>query len=545
MGSAAKAITGIAAEPTATPGLQVLLAATPAASFPASLTTNVTNAPLGMRLVYYVVNHTTTGTIATTGTAPLTGGAQTDTSYTLPLPPQESTGEPIVYVTPVPFASVNASGIALTGLTGALITVYGIQAAKRLIVGEVKLNDHVKEYSPVEQRGSFDEDFNQLALTQDPMWEFAADFYADDSFFAYLGAYSAAPTVTPLPAAGVAVLASTSVASGSSASAALQPTAPGMVLQIAFGGSAATTAASVSVTGTDRYGETITEVVVPTTKAGGTWTSVNVFASIAVNGIVWGAFGAGVTITVTGYFGWLITGNPNDLLQSFAMEQYDSTGSFCAPFCLVDEWEITGGQEKEQKVAAKGVAQNVYPVGNPATSGNLITQFAQIIDRPYSGWRNVVWIDPIANAPGTTQNADLIDWKLNIKVNWTPKHTSWGNPPVRMWNRAYRKRRKLALEVTLDMTQATYQQEYVAWKQRRLRLVQIQTQGEFIGNVTGTNYYLGATFIMPLKWQEVPERDFSPGQESVILKLKGNLQFWAALGYSHNISWVTRLPGAW
>jgi len=535
LGAAAKGLTGVGTEFTNS-GMQSRLTPTAITALPASPGTS-TN---GERLAIGFYNHTAAGTVSVAGTAPLSLAAITE--LTSSIPTMELPGEVAWYATTNIFGAVNASGVTIgSGLTGGTVVIYGIQAANRLVVGEWKLADKVKEHSPTEQRGVYDADFHLLALAQDPEWELTQDFYADDGLWLFQGAYASAATSATIPAAPPTILtAATSVTTAGNASATAQPTAPGMIIGITLTGSP-TTAQTVSVTGVNLFGETVIEVVVPSTKTAGTWYSSNVFTSIAANGIVWGAFGAG-TIGALGYFGWKLSGNPSDILSSFALEQYDSTASYIAPFALVDEWSMEGGSEKEWKVQAKGPCQQVIPVGNPATTTNQITQFGQIIDKPYTGWRAFVTIDALSGTIGTTQNLDAMDWKLVTKINWKSKHTSWGNPPTRTWNRAYRQRRKIEVEFTLDMTQATFQAEYDAWKKRRKRLVQLTLRGVQLGIDGGTTYYHGGVFNLPVRWVEVAERDFQSGKDSVEVKLKGICEFENSLGYSHNYTWFSRLP---
>lgn len=544
MGAAAKALSGLGQEFSGTgSGLQARLTPTLVSALPVSLSTAIPATSLnGERLAIAVYNHTAAGTIGVAGTAPWSAAVVSETSSSIPT--LEQPGEVAWYVTSAVYGAVNASGVTLgSGLTGGSVAIWGIQAATRLIPGEVKLMDKFKEHSPVEQRGTYDEDFHLLALSEDPEWEYAADFYADVALFAYLGGYAADATVATIPATPVVILtAAQDVSSGSTASATNQPTAPGMVIAVQLTGTTPATAATVSITGANIFGETVTEVVVPSTKVKNTWVSSNIFQSIAANGIVWGAFGAGATMSVTGIFGYQYSNSqPSDTLMSFALEQYDSTGSFVAPFCLINEWSVEGGAEKEAKVTAKGPCQQVLPVGNPATTTNQITAFGQPLDKPLTGWRAIIDIDGLTGTMGTTQQPDVLDWKITPKINWVAKHTSWGIPPTRMWNRAYRKRRTLELELTLDMTSSTFQNEYQAWKRRKKRLVQITLRGPLLGVDGGTTYYEGAQFNLPVRWLDTAERDFTTGKDSVEVKLKGRVEYEPSLGYSHLITWWTRI----
>ena len=539
--SAAKSVSGIVVE-AGQSGQVSLLRATATSALPVSLTTPIPGtATTGMRLVIGVFGHTTVGTITVTGTAVNSGGALAETSISIPV--QETPGNVYFYTTTNVFASINASGITLgTGLTLGTIVIFGVQAAKRMIVGDVKVDDKRKDFQPIHQRGSVDEIYFNVPLSEDPMLEISTAYYPDDSLFVMLGGYNGSTVGTSIPAVPIAVLASTSCITGSTASASLQPTAPGMVIQIVLAGGPAT-AATVAVTGTNLYGETITETIVPSTKVAGTYTSSNVFATIAAAGIVYGAFGGAATIVVSAVFGWsqAAAAGPSYGTATFALENYDSVGSFVAPYWLVDEWTLEGGMDKELKLMVKGPCQSIYPVGDPTNANNQITTFAQPLDEVITGWSAVAFLDNVSAAPGTTQTLDLVDFKITCKLGAVMKHTSAFNPPLRKPSRAYLKRRRIEVDVTFDMTNTTFQQEYLnGFRANKRRVLQLQIRGPLMGQVAGVNYYLGTTITIPLRWANDAVRDFT--KENVDLKLKGIGYFEPALGYSHQLTWFTRLP---
>lgn len=540
MGSAAKSVSGIAIEQQQG-GLYPILVDTAVSSLPAGPTNTVaaSGSTTGLRLLIRVYGHTATGTITVAGTAVNTLAAVTETTTTLALP--QNTAVPAEYLTSAVYGVITAStGISVSGLTNGRVVIYGMQAAKRLLPGEFKLSDKQKEFSPTEQRGTFDKDYFLLPLAKECMAEFTGPLYGDSSTFLYYGGFNAAPTVTTIGSTA-AVLGATSIVTGSSVSAAVQPTAPGMVLQCVITGGPGSSQ-SITVAGTNEYGQSVTEVIT-TTKSNGTYYSVNRFASISANGITYGAFGGAASLAITGFLGYTLSNaGPGDTLASFAAENYDSTGSFGAPWWLLDEWQMEGGADKEHKVTAKGPCQDVQPAGVLATTTNQVTAFGVPIDQPITGWQTVYSIDAQTGTPGTTQWADVIDYKVSVKLDQKFKYTSWGNPPYRVPNRAYRNRRHVEIELTVDETATTFNAEYKNWQEQRYRYVQLQVRGNIIANVTGTNFYLGPTIILPVKWSEEPQRDYSVGQESPIIKLKGVAHFDASLGYSHKLTWNTVFP---
>lgn len=126
-------------------GIQLLLSDTAVSSLPASLTTStpLTAANTGMHLMFVVYGHTTTGTISSAGTAPNSVAAVTSTSTTLAVCALGDSPYAF-YITPEVYGAVNASGITVSGLTNGRVAIYGIQAATRLIPGEIKIMESAR-----------------------------------------------------------------------------------------------------------------------------------------------------------------------------------------------------------------------------------------------------------------------------------------------------------------------------------------------------------------------------------------------------------------
>jgi len=546
MASTPKGYSGVALENTS--GIQQLLSATAVSSLPVSLTssTALTAATTGMHLLIRAYNHTATGTITVAGTAVNSLAVVSETTTTIPI--LENPGNYADYVTSAVYGAVNASGVTLGGgLTNGSITIYGIQAAKRMVLGEFKLVDKRQEHVVPTQRADFSEShIPSLPLADDPEWEYQADLWPDSSSFIFTTGINASPTTTAIPASPVAILGATSVTTSGTVSASLQPTTPGMILVIALTGSP-TTAQTVSVTGTNVYGETVTEVVVPSTKTAGTWYSYNTFASIASNGIAYGAFGGTGSITVNGQFLWQLSANTSDApLNSFAACQYDGIGSYVAPDCITDSWELQFGEDKEAKISAKGKCQAVLNVGNFATTTSQVPALTNPLDEAITGWRGLVFIDAISGAPGTTSFGTAIEGKIACALKQKTTHTSAWNPPARWFSKVDRGRREIMVELKVYMDATTYQNEYAqAWKRGTRRLIQIQLQGlNAMGTSSGTTYSPGYTFNMPVRWVEDPTREFTLSQEFVTLTLKGRAYYDPGLGYDLNVTLNSRYQ-AW
>ena len=527
-------------------GMQQLLTQTAISGLPVSLTssTALTAATSGMQLMIVVWGHTATGTITVTGTAPNSLAVVAETTTTLEVRPLNDSPY-AVYITKAVFGAVNSSGVTLGGgLTNGFCVIYGVQAATRLLPGEIKFTDKRKDYHVVQQRGDFAQShMPPLPLSWEPEWEFTADLQPDSTYLLVPAGLSSSITTTSLPGTGVVVLGSTSVSTGGSTSASIQPTTPGQVLQIAVIGSPAT-AATVSVTGTNIDGETVTEVVVPSTKVAGTWTSRTVFASIAASGIANGAFGAGVTITVTGYFGWQQVAIPTDPMASLSLYQWDSVANKVMPFGICESWEISGGYDKEAKIALKGMGQILGLVGDTTSASQQGPSLVQSQDYAITGWQSAIYIDAISGTPGTTLATSVTDYKISGANKWTTKHTSQFYPPYAYFSRAYHARHEITLELTLDMLIADYTNQYaLAWKKGTKQIVQLWLRhSNPIATITGTPYYLGTQLNLPVRWEEDPQLKYEIGQPNVEVTLKAMAYYDPTLGYDMQCTWITRLP---
>lgn len=546
MPSVAKAYTNAVVEAGAS-GMISLLTPTAVSALPASLSTSIPGtAPNGMRLVIGVWGHTATGTIAAAGTAPGSLAAVTETSTTFAL--AEVYGEVQWYVTTGVFGAVSASGITLGGgLTNGTVVIYGVQTAKsKTLLGETKFTEKYGEFSPVLQRGMYPKDYDLFRTAFDPGWDFSGPLYSDNNILLLQAMYSNTLTYTAIPASPVSILAAaTAIAtSGSTTTFVTQPTAPGMIVQVILGGTAPATAASVTVTGTNQYGETISEVVVPTTKAQATYNSQYTF--LTVTQVAWGAFGTGATMTVQGIFGWSAASSTQetDNLATLALENYDSEGSYHAAYALVDEWDLDWAWNKEAKITAKGQCQTLFPVGDVTNAATQITAVNPSPDEAIPGWQTLIYLDAGSAAFGTTQNLDVISAKVAMKGMWhKPIHTSQWNPPGRWWSRVYRGFYEVDVDLVFDLTATVYQNEYKAWKYRNKRNLRIVVQGPVLGTASGTTYYRGFTLDLPIKWISDATRDFSGGKDSVELTLKGKAYYDSAQGFARKFTWYTRSQG--
>ncbi len=165
MGSTAKGLLAIYMEPTSAAGRQTLLPAT-AVSGTMSLTTqpNATNAMALMYLHIIVSGATASGTVAVAGKKADGSTAVTETSTTLAaataLQPNSE------YCTSATFCTVNASGITVTGLTGGVITIYGIYAATKLVPADFNVTEKFDNFSAKDHRGILYKDIRVQQLNK-------------------------------------------------------------------------------------------------------------------------------------------------------------------------------------------------------------------------------------------------------------------------------------------------------------------------------------------------------------------------------------------
>lgn len=537
MASTALGYSAIVMEQGPIPGLYPLLTPTPVSSLPVSLTNTIASSstPFGMHLLIRAYNHTATGTITATGTAPLTLAAVTETTTTLPL--LDSPGWYADYTTKAIFGAVNSSGVTLGGgLTNGTIAIYGVQAAHRLIVGEFKLNDKRSDHMPVIQSGTFDEASQPvLPMVEDPEWEYSGDFYPDDLEWLIEAGLNASPTVTAVPVGGTSLLGSTSVATSGTASLSTQPTAPGMILAITLGGTAPTASQAITVTGTLAGTlETITETII-TTKTQGTFYSNNVYASVAASGVAFGAFGAGATITITGYFLWQLSAQPSNAanLGVFAAYQYDGIGNYVAPLCLVDSWELAFNETSEIKIGAKGPTQAILLVGDTTSASQQGPTFSLPQDQAIMGWNTLYFLDQLSGTPGTTQLLRVMEGKIAYNNKYKTTHTSAWNPPARWYAVKDRGRREIRLELKFYMDATTYDTVYASgFKKGKRYIFQMQIIGTPPATSGGTTYYPGWTVTVPFRFAEDPKREFTLSQEYVTVTMTGVVYKAPSLSYA-------------
>src|SRR6266702_7638711 len=206
---------------------------------------------------------------------------------------QSQTGYSFEYVSMNNYTAI--TNVTTTGgVTGATLTVKGVQAAKYNIPVEVfKSTPKQPQYSPNEFSGSQARDKRLIAQYKDcTIDNLDSNFYGDLSMYWIYLMLGSPPSWTTLPVSPLSIVASATIVA--SLTIANQPTAPGMKLICVF--STYASGAAITITGT-QYGLTVNETITPT--GNGTYYSANDYSSITTIG---GSTNA-TTVVITGVFG--------------------------------------------------------------------------------------------------------------------------------------------------------------------------------------------------------------------------------------------------
>ncbi len=376
-----------------TSGMQTLLATTTALA----TTTGITapSGSTGMKLYIRFQNYASSGTFTINGSS--TEGA---ISVAAPTAQQVQGGNySFDYVSTNNFTSI--TNITTTGgLTGANITVFGIQAAKYNVpVEKFVTKRKIPMYSPNEFSGFMARDKRVIqTINETSIDSFDSAFYGDLSmYWVYL--MLGAPSWATLPASPLSIVAAATITA--SMTIAAQPTAPGMKLIITA--STFTGNPSITITGTS-YGLSVTETITPT--ANGTYYSANVYSAIASIGGTTNA----TTIAVTGVFGWKGTVNGEATRQTCATEHFDGSASWIHPFGYMTDGEMTISTKNQAALTLKGMAQDKLAIGvrttNPLQTSRVTSLGIPLGDLPVAGWQTLIYADAITGTAQTTLFGD-------------------------------------------------------------------------------------------------------------------------------------------
>lgn len=535
MGATTKGLLAVKVEPTAAQGRQLLLPAT-AVGATLSLTTQPSafdDTFQHMYLYITVTGHTASGTVQITGKKADGATAVAETTPTLAA---ATADKPVVeYCTSATFNTVNSSAVVCTGLTNGTITIYGIYAATRLIPVTFDTKMQLDTFSPRDHRGIQYSDIRiQQLIKHASLDKFESGFYPESDLWWAFACINSSPSTATIPASPTVLKAATAV-SGAPLSLTAQPSAPGMLLQLVVTATAVT--GTVTVTGTNIYGETLVETV-NCYGGAGTFYTQNVFASVGSSGVAVTGLTAG-SLAVNGFYGTQWTFNlPATAFSTLAAAIFTGTDSSAYPFCFLEEGMLDMDVQKEIKLSAKVTSQDSIPLGNRATSpmnSSRLATFGQPLDMPVVGWPAQIYIDALSGTAFTTAYNDLLTFKLTIA---TAQKATWTATNSRVFNRLYTEFPQAYFEAQVDFTDIA---QYEVFRQniKQQIAVKFQDPKSWIGTDSGTAYYKTWKFNLPARY-ETYDQDRS--KEMVQAKVKGVCEYESSLGYALQLVCINQCP---
>lgn len=539
--TAAKGQINICLEQLNNQGMQQLLMNAAAAASMSLTTQPVTSAVQGARLVVWVMFAPQAGTMTFTLTGlDINGNAVSEGPITVPAPnaaAQNAVVGKFEYETTHIFKSVNASGLTTTNAvsTGALLSVFAIQAGKFLTPGVLKSKKMLEKFSPNEHRNLLDKDTKRMqtrnVVTLD---EFSQTVYPEGSLWVAYMVTGSVPTVTTVPVSPTSKLAATAV-SGSPLSLTTQPVAPGEKLILVITGSSAV--GSIALTGTDQYGNTgVTETITMNgngTNGNGTYYSANVYSAINASGVVVTGLTSG-SVAITGVFGWKYVFLPGDVVYSAAFEKYNGVDSFSLPWCMIDEATFSFDMQKEFALTTKGIAQDRIVIGDRTASilnANRVTAIGQPTDLPLTGWISTVYFDTSVGAIGTSQFGDLETGKFTFKSPQVPK---WTATNTQNFSRVNRGKRETTFDGTVDLTNVLQLEQY---RLNNLQYLTFQFAGQAIGGGNQKQWQ----FTFPARWDDF-DIVSTPDKESVQVTVKSTAEYDPNLGGAYQLTIICQMP---
>lgn len=533
--------TRLVLEPIA--GEQLLLPLTTGAST-MSLTTQPSSLSptTGMHLHFYIVGNTGSGTITIAGTAPVTGSVVNSQTYHVAVAPQNAQGY-TEFCTKEVFATVNASGITLTGLTPCQVFVYGSYAGKFLLPIISESEEKIAKHSPADKRGILWKNLRVSQLTKGASLDkFDASLYTDSLWAPYM-LIGNTPVVTTVPAAPPSLLAATTKSATMTLTTA--PSAPGMFLIFTPG--ANSVAGTIVLSGFDNFGNPASETinvgannnVVYSTKRYSSLTSpgTNQFTTTGLS--------AAATIAVTGAYAWTYTwtydGVNNINPYTACLEAFDGVMGVKLPYTFLTEGTFSWEKEKEISFAGKGEAQDFLVVGdpNPTTYPSGTNPFAtltQPTSLPMVSWPASFFIDLGSATPFTTQDGSLMSFKIGVQ---TGRKAFYNGDTMQRWsNITVDKEPDLSLDATIVFSSYQYYVNY--FKPNTALILGMSFQGSFLGSTGGNTYYESINWTLPAKIDTF-KRDPSKNPVTGTLKLMSEYNF-SNLGYAYKLAWTSQTP---
>jgi hypothetical protein len=443
---------------------------------------------------------------------------------------QSQTGYSFEYVSTNAYTAI--TNITTTGgVTGATLTVKGIQAAKYNIpVTAFKSNRKQPQYSPNEFSGAMARDKRLIAQYVDTSIDnLDSNFYGDLSMY-WIYMMLGAPSWSTLPAAPLSVVASATIVA--SMTIANQPTAPGMKLIILA--STFTGNPSITITGT-QYGLSVNEVISPT--ANGTYYSANVYSAITTIG----GTTNGTTLVITGVFGWKGTVTSEATKQTAAVEHFDGSASWTHPFSFASDGEFSVNTKGEAKLTMKGFAQDKLAIGDrtttPLQTSRVTSLGIPLGDIPLAGWQAQVFVDNINGTAGTTAYLDPEE-EIKIAIK-TPGEQHWTFNNTQAFTRAYSQKYECMVDLTTDIIDLLQNEQF---RQNLKQYLVVKTVGEYIGTTASVAYYKGWTWTLPVRYDGEYGQEAQPSKGNVSAKPKLRTEYDAGIAGSYSVAIITRQP---
>lgn len=525
------------------PGEQPLLSQTAGAS-----TMSLTNQPstysptTGMHLHFYIIGNVTSGTITVAGTAPGTGSAVNSQTYHVAIAPQNGQGYSD-FTTKEVFATVNASGITLTGLTPCQVLIFGSCAGKFLLPIIADAEEKIAKHSPTDKRGILWKNLRVSQLTKGATLDkFDASLYSDSLWAPYM-LIGNTPVVTTVPAAPPTLLAATTKAATMTLTSA--PTAPGMFL--VFTPAANSVAGTIVLSGLDNFGNPASETITVGANNNPVYSTkrYSSLTSPGTNQFTTTGLSAAATIAVTGVYAWTYSwvydGINNLALYTACLEIFDGVMGKKLPYTFLSEGTFAWAKEKEITFSGKGEAQDYLVVGdpNPTTypSGtNPFVTLPQPTSLPMVSWPASFYVDLGTATPFSTQDGSLLDFKVQIQTGRKPYYS--GDTMQRWSNITVDKEPDVALDATIVFQNYQYYLQY--FKPNIALILGAIFQGSLLGSIAGTTYYEQIAWTLPAKIDTFkPESSKNP--VSGTLKLLTEYNF-SNLGYAYKLAWTAQVP---
>ncbi len=526
--TSAKGLVGIMIEGTS--GMQTLLATTNA-----SATTTGISAPsgsTGMKLLVRFTNWSVTGTFTVNGTG---SPNNSDGPITVPAPTAQQIqggNYSFDYVTTNNYTAI--TNVTTTGgLTGASITVFGIQASKYNIpVEKFVTKRKTPMYSPNEFTGLMARDKKVIqTINETSIDSFDSSFYGDLSmYWPYLMLGTPSVAFTTLPASPLSIVAAATITA--SMTIAAQPTAPGMRLIITA--STFTGNPSITITGTS-YGLSVSETITPT--ANGTYYSANIYSAIASIGGTTNA----TTLAITGVFGWTATFNGEQTRQTCALEHFDGSASWIHAFGYMTDGEMTITTKNQAALTLKGMAQDKLAIGdrttNPLQTSRVTSLGIPLGDTPMAGWQTNVYLDAIT---GTAKTTVFTDSEEEIKIALkTPVEAKYTFNNGQVFSRAYPIKPECTVDVSYDILNLLQNEQF---RQNLKQYLVVQLLGRYIGTTASVNYQEGWTWTLPVKYDGEYGQEADVSKGNVFAKPKLRCEYDAGIGSHVQLVVVTQSP---